>query len=165
VSTLEQEFETLRNEAQMRGLLQTDVLYRRTDGQPSMKKRTKWIDGVATEVLEDKPIKSVHFIRFGTGMILRVKRSKKERKANLQAVMELAQQLDLQEALKILNSVSGLERGKNVDWEIGKTPCTFEGVEAYLKKVKEDDKKETAANPFADRPSISDDLLLVAGWQ
>lgn len=168
--TLAEQFETLRAEADRLELLQTDVLYRRKDNKPSMKKRIKIVDGVAQEVMEDKPIKSVHLIYFTPDLVLRVKKSNFERKGHLEALGKRIEELGLTDLLYIFKQMTGDERGKNIYWNLAGDgqPTTYLNVTSYLQKCKEDAENERiaaqGAQLFKERPAIGDDLVLLEGW-
>lgn len=153
-----EEFELLKDLADKAGLLQTDILYRRSDGLPSMKKRV--IDGA--EVREEKPIKSIHHIEITSLLILRVRRSNKERKGHLEALLKIIQDEKLEQLDKLFGAMVGIERGKNIHWRhYNVVPNDHSNFKEYLTKVKEENEKPNTSV----RPAVGDDLVLVEGWE
>lgn len=166
--TLAEQFEELKAEAQKLDLISTDVLYRRIDGQPSMKKRLKHVNGESVEVLEDKPIKSVHLIEVD-GFTFRIKKSNYERKQHLEFFLTLARQQRFQDIHALLMKLSGTRKGKNIHWSSnGVAPHDFDSIAHYFQILAQEaeDEKVAKDNPdiFQDRPLVGDDLILMEGW-
>lgn len=163
-------FEVFKAEAEKQGLLQTDVLYRRTDGQQSMKKRIKYVEGEHKEVVENKPMKSVHVIDLGEGCVLRVKKSNYERKEHLKFLLTLSREVRFAEIHARLQQVTGLRSGKNIHWcANGKVEQShdYDSIAHYFMRLAEEAENEKVAKENPDlfpQPLVGDDNLLLEGW-
>lgn len=153
-----EEFELLRQLADRAGLLQTEILYRKSDGMPSMKLKQK----NGEFIKEEKPIKSIHFVELTSLLILRVCKSRKERKGHLEALLKLIEEHKLENIKQIFDEMIGIEKGKNIHWRTyDKVNPSYVGFASYLQKMKE----EALVSTLVDRPSVGDDNLLLSGWE
>lgn len=135
------QFETLTKLAQEQQLLQREYAYSQALKRERVyKKKAAEIRGLPDGTLQ--PTRSIHVIDFGAGQILRVSRSKRERRKELALLLDLAKKNGLDEIVSMFDQMKGVnEPGSRIHWYCnGNTPqvVDYESYEHYFSTLEEE---------------------------
>lgn len=129
------QFETLKQEAMAQSIIQADFAFSKKL-QKYYTYTPKQCEEKGLPIGSQKPMRSVHNIDFGDGHVLRISRSKRERRKQLTVLFDIVRNLELNEVQTMLNAMKGLELGANIFWNTDDTEVvTFASFAAYFESL------------------------------